>query len=235
MATALVADPQVADRAPRVAALACDDDLLEAELGTCVRGDDLQERRDLGIEREAGDEEAEKAGLGKDNPVVVTGPGDGRVLACEPPECPLKDACLDRISLVHGLLGESEQFRSYVLYHLPTVLKAVTVRSVVRQIQAAGSVVEAQPKVFDLLVYLIENRDRVVDKDELLEQLWPGTVVTDSALTQIVRKARTLAGVGIADEGAADHHDPRPHGPRDAAVLADDQHRVHSEFVPAAS
>ena len=63
-----------------------------------------------------------------------------------------------------------------------------------RQIQADGELVEAQPKAFDLLVYLIENRDRVVDKDELLEQLWSGTIVSDSALTQIVRKARSLAG-----------------------------------------
>src|SRR5262245_31323682 len=63
-----------------------------------------------------------------------------------------------------------------------------------RQIRAGGDLVEAQPKAFDLLVYLIENRDRVVDKDELLEQLWAGTIVTDSALNQIVRKARSLAG-----------------------------------------
>ena len=63
-----------------------------------------------------------------------------------------------------------------------------------RQIRAGGEVVEAQPKAFDLLVYLIENRDRVVDKDELLAQLWSGSVVTDSALNQIVRKARALSG-----------------------------------------
>ena len=63
-----------------------------------------------------------------------------------------------------------------------------------RQIRARGELVDAQPKAFDLLVYLIENRDRVVDKDELLEQLWSGTIVTDSALNQIVRKARSLAG-----------------------------------------
>jgi len=63
-----------------------------------------------------------------------------------------------------------------------------------RQIRADGVPIDAQPKTFDLLVYLIENRDRVVDKDELLDRLWPGTIVTDSALTQIVRKARSLAG-----------------------------------------
>ena len=63
-----------------------------------------------------------------------------------------------------------------------------------RQVRADGVPIDAQPKTFDLLVYLIEHRDRVVDKYELLERLWPGTIVTDSALTQIVRKARSLAG-----------------------------------------
>jgi TolB-like protein/Flp pilus assembly protein TadD len=63
-----------------------------------------------------------------------------------------------------------------------------------RQVRADGAPVDAQPKTFDLLVYLIENRDRVVDRDELLDRLWPGAIVTDSALTQIVRKARSLAG-----------------------------------------
>jgi len=63
-----------------------------------------------------------------------------------------------------------------------------------RQVKVRGELLEAQPKAFDLLVYLLENRQRVVDKDELLQQLWSGTVVSDSALTQIVRKARSLAG-----------------------------------------
>jgi len=63
-----------------------------------------------------------------------------------------------------------------------------------RQIKVGAELLEAQPKAFDLLVYLLENRDRVVDKDELLERLWAGSVVSDSALTQIVRKARSLAG-----------------------------------------
>ena len=68
-----------------------------------------------------------------------------------------------------------------------------------RQIQADGELVEAQPKAFDLLVYLIEHRDRVVDKDELLEQLWPGTIVSDSALTQIVpKRARSRATTATA-------------------------------------
>ncbi|MBN1238495.1 MAG: winged helix-turn-helix domain-containing protein [Gammaproteobacteria bacterium] len=63
-----------------------------------------------------------------------------------------------------------------------------------RQIRRDGRPEEAQPKTFDLLLYLIAHRDRVVDKDELLTTLWPGLVVSESALTQVVRKARALVG-----------------------------------------
>ncbi len=63
-----------------------------------------------------------------------------------------------------------------------------------RQVRCAGRLVEPQPKAFDVLVYLIEHRDRVVDKDELLEKLWPGVVVSESALTQALRKARSMVG-----------------------------------------
>jgi pimeloyl-ACP methyl ester carboxylesterase len=86
------------------------------------------------------DEEVEKAGLGDDNPVVVTAPGDGRVLACNPPDCALKDICVDRINLVHGHLADSKQFRSYALYMLPPILKAVAVTATLRQLQSKDAV-----------------------------------------------------------------------------------------------
>ncbi len=41
------------------------------------------------------------------------------------------------------------------------------------EIRVDGEIVQTQPRVFDVLHYLIANRDRVVDKDELLERLWP--------------------------------------------------------------
>ena len=47
-----------------------------------------------------------------------------------------------------------------------------------------------QPQVFDLLVYLIRNRDRVVTRSELLASLWGGKVVTDSALGARLKDAR---------------------------------------------
>jgi DNA-binding winged helix-turn-helix (wHTH) protein len=47
-----------------------------------------------------------------------------------------------------------------------------------------------EPLVFDTLVYLIENRDRIVPKDELIEKLWSGRVITDSALNTCIRSIR---------------------------------------------
>jgi pimeloyl-ACP methyl ester carboxylesterase len=81
------------------------------------------------------DDEVEKAGLGEDNPIVVTAPGDGRVVACDPPACSLNDVCREKIGLVHGLLADSKQFMSYARFHLPAVVKALAVRAAVRQMQ----------------------------------------------------------------------------------------------------
>src|SRR5262245_55662068 len=42
-----------------------------------------------------------------------------------------------------------------------------------------------EPKVFHVLLYLLEHRDRMVPKAELLEQCWPETFVSESALTKV--------------------------------------------------
>lgn len=54
----------------------------------------------------------------------------------------------------------------------------------------AGEPVKVQPKVFDLLVFLIENRDRAMGKAEIQDAIWPNQVVTETALTRAVMKAR---------------------------------------------
>jgi TolB-like protein len=54
--------------------------------------------------------------------------------------------------------------------------------------------VPVEPLVFDLLVYLIENRDRVVGRGELLDNLWSGKVVSDSALAARLKDARKAVG-----------------------------------------
>lgn len=63
-----------------------------------------------------------------------------------------------------------------------------------REIRVDGKPVDLQPKAFDLLHYLIRHRDRVVDREELMETLWPGRVVTDDSLTQALRRVRRVIG-----------------------------------------
>lgn len=59
-----------------------------------------------------------------------------------------------------------------------------------RSLGVGGASVEVTPLVFDTLVFLARNSDRVVSKDELAAALWEGRIVTDSAITQAIRKAR---------------------------------------------
>lgn len=69
-----------------------------------------------------------------------------------------------------------------------------------RLLSAHGRELRLQPRVFDLLCYLVRHRERVVPKDELLEALWPGTIVVDNALQRVVSLARAaLAEVGLDD------------------------------------
>lgn len=77
-----------------------------------------------------------------------------------------------------------------VVYHFSTCRLDLQRRELYRDNRRT----DIQPKVFDLLRYLLLNRDRVVDKDELLDQLWSGTVVSDTSLSQSIRKARSLIG-----------------------------------------
>jgi TolB-like protein/Tfp pilus assembly protein PilF len=51
-----------------------------------------------------------------------------------------------------------------------------------------------EPQVFDLLVYLIENKHRVVTREELLERLWHGRIVSDSAINARLKEARKAIG-----------------------------------------
>lgn len=54
--------------------------------------------------------------------------------------------------------------------------------------------IPVEPQVFDLLVYLIENRDRVVSKDDLIASVWRGRIVSDSTLTSRIFAARKAVG-----------------------------------------
>jgi pimeloyl-ACP methyl ester carboxylesterase/DNA-binding winged helix-turn-helix (wHTH) protein len=67
-----------------------------------------------------------------------------------------------------------------------------------RELRAGGRVVVLQPRVFDLLVHLAKNRERVVSKDELLESVWPDVTVADGSLQRAVSVARRALAAGGA-------------------------------------
>src|SRR5690554_1248857 len=69
-----------------------------------------------------------------------------------------------------------------------------------RELAAAdGTVVALAAKAFEVLVHLIEHRDRVVTKDELLSVVWSDRVVEENTLTQTVSTLRRALGTGAGD------------------------------------
>jgi TolB-like protein/DNA-binding winged helix-turn-helix (wHTH) protein len=63
-----------------------------------------------------------------------------------------------------------------------------------RELRRAGRVVHLEPQVFDVLVHLINRRDHVVSKDELVAMVWHGRIVSDSTLSSRVNAARQAIG-----------------------------------------
>jgi TolB-like protein len=63
-----------------------------------------------------------------------------------------------------------------------------------RELHRAGESVAVEPQVFDLLIYLVENRDRVVSKDDMIAAVWGGRIVSESTLTSRINSARKALG-----------------------------------------
>jgi TolB-like protein/DNA-binding winged helix-turn-helix (wHTH) protein len=63
-----------------------------------------------------------------------------------------------------------------------------------RELYRGADVVSIAPQVFDLLDYLIRNRERVVSKDDLINTVWNGRVMSDAALTTRLNVARSVLG-----------------------------------------
>ena len=63
-----------------------------------------------------------------------------------------------------------------------------------REMRRGDNLVPVEPQVFDLLAYLIQNRERVVSKDELITAVWNGRIVSESALTTRINAARSAIG-----------------------------------------
>jgi DNA-binding winged helix-turn-helix (wHTH) protein len=63
-----------------------------------------------------------------------------------------------------------------------------------RQLFVRDAEVHLQPKAFQFLELLLENRPRVVAKDEIHQKLWPGTFVSDGTLTSLLAEVRSAIG-----------------------------------------
>ena len=63
-----------------------------------------------------------------------------------------------------------------------------------RELHRGADVVSIAPQVFDLLDYLIRNRERVVSKDDLIDAIWNGRSVSEAALTTRLNIARSVIG-----------------------------------------
>ena len=63
-----------------------------------------------------------------------------------------------------------------------------------RELHRGPEIVRTTPQVFDLLDYLIRNRERVVSKDDLVNAIWKGRIISDAALTTRLNAARSVIG-----------------------------------------
>src|SRR6201992_3416641 len=63
-----------------------------------------------------------------------------------------------------------------------------------RECLQRGAAMAVQPQVFDLLVYLMQNRERVVSKEDLIALVWQGRIVSHSPLSSRINAARAAIG-----------------------------------------
>lgn len=99
--------------------------------------------------------------------------------------------------------------------------------------QSCGESIMMEPKVLDLLIYLIENRERIVSKPELHKVIWGERPVSETVLAHCVMKARQAVG----DNGSRQHYirTVRGRGYRFIAEATVEPHQSHSiEHPPSA-
>ena len=63
-----------------------------------------------------------------------------------------------------------------------------------RELRGPSGVIHVEPQVFDLLLHFVENTDRVISKDELIQRVWKGRAISDAALNSRINSARRAVG-----------------------------------------
>ena len=62
------------------------------------------------------------------------------------------------------------------------------------ELRRTGTLIKLRPKVFDVLIYLIAHRDRVISRQEILDHLWPQQFIGETTLNSCIREARQAIG-----------------------------------------
>ena len=97
------------------------------------------------------------------------------------------------------------------------------------ELRCSGHVIKIEPQVFDVLAYLIQHRHRVVTKDELVEQVWAGRLVSEATLTSRVMAARRA----VRDRGREQHVIQTLHGRGYRFIAAVEEHTVDASLSAA--
>lgn len=90
-----------------------------------------------------------------------------------------------------------------------------------RELRRNGEPVPLEPRVFALLLYLIEQRHRAVDKDEIQNTVWAGMIVSETALTRAIMKARRAVGDSASAQAVI--RTVHGHGYQFIATLSDEE------------
>jgi len=89
------------------------------------------------------------------------------------------------LAQIHLRLEKKRLLLAFKEYHLDTELFVLSRNS---------RPLAVEPQVFDLLAYLVKNRDRVISRQELLDELWTGKIVAESTLSSRIKMARRAVG-----------------------------------------
>lgn len=111
-----------------------------------------------------------------------------------------------------------------------------------RELHRGSEAIPVEPQVLDLLICLVQNRNRVVTKDDLIASVWRGRIVSDSTLTSRIYAARKAVGDSgrgqklirtIARKGLRFVGDVRTQSGCDKSVVATDLLRSNGSLEPA--
>jgi DNA-binding winged helix-turn-helix (wHTH) protein len=75
------------------------------------------------------------------------------------------------------------------------------IEEMTRELRSYGERVPCQPKVFDLIILLLQHRHRVVSREMILREIWPGVCVSGASVNRLVKETRRTLGAPCDETG----------------------------------